>query len=154
MKRKKAAAAVTPKEKKKTRGRSAKGLTLGFLMFVLAVMAGIGVFMVAMQQGAVSSDMRCMSIEQRVAAEKAKQKSLRLEIARLKSPGRVTRIAKDQLRLTEPETVIFLRYSRDASGRVTCSSTMERTGHEPPNEETGEDGAGTGEESSGNLTLR
>lgn len=151
--RRKAAGASPTKENKKTRRRERKGLTFGFLMLVLAILAGTGVFMVAMQQGAVSSDLRSRKVEQRIAAEKASQKSLRLELARLKSPARVTRMAMDELGFVEPEAVIYLRYTRDEDGNVTCQSTMERTGRQPP-KETGEDHASAGEEPSGNLTSR
>lgn len=150
---KKAAEARSTKISKKPRRRERKGLTFGFLMLVLAVLAGTGVFMVAMQQGAVSSDLRSRKIEQQIAAEKAMQKSMRLEIARLKSPGRVTRIAMDELGLIEPEAVIYLKYARDENGNVTCQSTMERTDREPP-KGTEEDRAPAGEEPSGSLTLR
>ncbi len=151
--RKKAAEEAAAKYGKNPRGRRRKGLTFGFLMLVLAVLAGTGVFMVAMQQGAVSSDLRSRKIEQRITAEKARQENLRFELARLKSPGRVTRIARDELGLSEPEAVIYLKYTRDGSGNVTCQSTLERSGSEPPGN-TGDKEAPAGREPFGNLTKR
>jgi cell division protein FtsL len=139
--------------KKKTRAtRERKGLTFGFLMMVLFILAGTGVFMVAMQQGAVSKDLAERRIEDKEAAEKAKQKSLRVEIARLQSPDRVMKIADDELNMTDPSTVIYLKYSRDHSGKVTCQSTTEY-GSEPQSQTAGTQPSAN-EENSGNLTRR
>jgi cell division protein FtsL len=118
-------------KKSSRRPRQRKGLTFGFLMLVLFLLAGMGVFMVAMHQNAISNDLAARGLEQRINAEKSKQKDLRITLARLKSPGRVTRMATDELGLTEPGGVIYLKYKFDASGNMVCQSTFERTGGEP-----------------------
>jgi cell division protein FtsL len=151
---KKAKKSISKKNKKRARRpKERKGLTFGFLMLVLLILAGTGVFMVAMQQGAVSSDLEARRVEQKIAAEKAKQKSLRLDLARLNSPGRVARIAQDELGFGEPGAVIYLKYTRDNSGKIACQSTLERTEREPPSE-ADKDQASVEEEPSGNLTRR
>ena len=142
------------KSKKKARApRERKGLTFGFLMLVLFILAGTGVFVVAMHQSVVSRDLAERRCEQQIAAEQEKQESLRLELARLKSPDRVARIAADELGLQDPVAVIYLKYSLDGSGKIACQSTMERTSQEPT-KETGKKQASVKEENSGNLTQR
>ena len=135
------------------RPRGRKQITFGFMMLVLFILAGMGVFMVAMQQIAVSNDVKSRRVEKSVAAEKTRQKSLRLELARLKSPGRIARIAQDELGFCEPGAVIYLKYSRDGSGNVACQSTFERISKEPP-KKPGQDQASVGEEPAENLTRR
>lgn len=138
-----------------------KGLTFGFLMLVLFLLAGTGVFMVAMNQNAVSSDLAARRVELSIAAEKSKQKDLRISLARLKSPARVTRMATDELGLTEPGGVIFLKYTLDASGNMVCQSSFERTsggasqssGTEAPSQ-TGKKQASIDQNNSTNLTRR
>jgi cell division protein FtsL len=153
--REKKAKKTAPKKNKEKarRPKERKGLTFGFLMLVLLILAGTGVFMVAMQQGAVSSDLESRRVEQDIAAEKAAQKSLRLDLARLNSPGRIARIAQDELGFAEPGAVIYLKYTRDSNGKIACQSTLERTEREPPLE-TEKDQASIEEEPSGNLTRR
>ncbi len=121
-------------------------------MLVLLILAGTGVFMVAMQQGAVSSDLEARRVEQKIAAEKAEQKSLRLDLARLNSPGRVARIAQDELGFGEPGAVIYLKYTRGKDGKIACQSTLERTEREPPSAKDKDQASA--EEPSGNLTRR
>lgn len=150
---KKAAAGGPTKDKTARRPKVRKGLTFGFTMLVLFILAGTGVFMVAMQQGAVSSDLDARRVEQKISAEKAKQKSLRLTLARSNSPGRVARIAQDELGFSEPIAVIYMRYTREKNGSMACQSTLERTNKEQP-KETGKDQASIDEEPSGSLTRR
>lgn len=150
---KKAGGLIKKKNRKSRRPKEARGLTFGFVIFLIVLLALAGVFIVAMQQGAVSRDLSSRTIEQKIAAEKASQKSLRLELARLNSPARVARIAQDELGFSEPGAVIYLRYSRDANGEIACQSTVERSAGTPPPETAGEDGA-VDEEPSGNLTRR
>ena len=150
---KKAAACGPTKDKAARRPKGRKGLSLGFTMLVFIILAGTGVFMVAMQQGAVSSDLDARRVEQKISAEKAKQKSLRLTLARYNSPGRVARIAQDELGFSEPRAVIYLRYSREKNGSMACQSTLERTSKELP-KETGKEHASIDEEPSGTLTRR
>jgi cell division protein FtsL len=117
---------------KKARGkRPRKGLTLGFLMLILFILAGMGVFMVALHQGALTNDMSALKLEQKISEEKTRQKSLRMSLARLKSPGRVTREATDVIGLTEPSAVIYLKYTKDANGHIICQSNFEDTGRKP-----------------------
>ncbi len=130
-------------------------------MLVLFILAGMGVFMVAMHQGALSKDFSVTRLEQRISAEKSKQKSLRMSLARLKSPGRVTRVATDELGLSEPTAVIYLKYTKDGNGNIVCQSNYETTVKEPPKEtgrehptETGKKQASIKTEPSPNVTQR
>jgi cell division protein FtsL len=148
-------------KKSSRRLKERKGLTFGFLMLVLFLLAGTGVFMIAMNQNAVSGDLAARHLEQRITAEKSKQKDLLISLARLKSPGRVTRMATDELGLTEPGGVIYLKYTLDASGNMVCQSTFERTsgeasqstGKEAPSQ-TGKKQASIDQNASTNLTRR
>ncbi|MHB8894878.1 MAG: FtsB/FtsL family cell division protein [Candidatus Geothermincolia bacterium] len=120
---KKKAGAQKPRRDKSERPK--KGLNLGFLFLVFIFLAGTGVFMLVQHQCAVRSDLKTRRLESSISAEKSKQESLRLTLARLKSPGRVARIAIDELGLSEPGGVIYLKYARDASGNVVTQSTYE-----------------------------
>jgi len=141
---------------KKTRQR---GLSFGFLIIVLVILAGTGVFMLVQRQFAVRCDIKSTRLEASISAEKSKQESLRLTLARLKSPGRITRMAGDELGLTEPSGVIYLKFTRDAKGNMVCQSTYEKreptTAPEKPTEATtGKTQASTQEGPSGTLTRR
>ena len=102
-----------------------KGLNMGFIFLVLIVLAGTGVFMLVQHQFAVRAEIKTRSVEVRITEEKSKQESLRLSLAALKSPGRVARVATDELGLADPTGVIYLKYSRDASGTIITQSTYE-----------------------------
>ena len=135
-------------------------------MLILFILAGMGVFMVAMHQGALSNDLSALRLEQKISSEKAKQKSLRMSLARLKSPGRVTREAIDELGLSEPSAVIYLKYTKDGNGNIVCQSNYETTAEEPTREtgqeetgqeeppENGQKQASTKTETSPNMTKR
>lgn len=102
-----------------------RGLNLGLLLVVFVFLAATGVFMLVQHQYAVRNDLKSRSVEARISSEKSKQEQLRLTLARLKSPGRVARIAADELGLSDPSGVIYLKYSRDAAGNLVCQSTLE-----------------------------
>ncbi len=114
-----------------------KGLHVGFLFLVLLFLAGTGVFMLVQHQCAVRCDLKCRQLESKISDEKTKQESLRLRLASLKSPGRVARIATDQIGLSDPSGVIYLKYSRDTSGNMMCQSTYEELAarRAPPKDE-------------------
>jgi len=129
--KRKAGAEAATKSKGKGRskapaGRARKGLSFGFLIFVFVFLAGTGVFMLVQRQFAVSCDVKVRKLQARIDAEKSSQESLRLSIAKLKSPGRVARIASDELGLGDPAGVIYLKYAKDASGKMVCASTFEQ----------------------------
>lgn len=105
--------------------RQGKGLNMGFLFLVFLFLACTGVFMLVQHQFTVRSDLKRRGLESRIEDEKAKQESLRLNLARLKSPGRVARIATDELGLADPGGVIYLKYARDAAGNLVTQSTYE-----------------------------
>jgi cell division protein FtsL len=131
----------------------AKRLTFGFLMLVLFILGCIGVFMVAMHQSAVGRDIETRRIEQEIASEKTKQKSMRVELARLRSPGRVARVAQEELDFQEPCTVIYLRYSSTSDGGVASIKTHAARDKESP--EQGEKNQTSAEkESASELTRR
>lgn len=121
------------KEKRTGRrvARGRKGLTGAFFVLVCAVLFGTGGFIVLQNQIAVTMDVRARKVDARIAAERAKQKTLRVTLVRLKSPERVARIARDELQMAEPEAVIYLKYERDASGAMACHSSFEQWS-EPP----------------------
>lgn len=102
-----------------------RGLSVGLVFVILVFLAATGVFMLVMRQCTVRADLEMRKVESRIADERSRQESLRLTLARLKSPGRVARIAGDELGLTDPSGVIYLKYSRDSSGNLSTQSTFE-----------------------------
>jgi cell division protein FtsL len=126
-----------PKNKRKEEPRPRKGLTAGFLVFVLVFLAGTAVFMLVQHRYAIRNDLSARKLDSKIASEKSRQERLRLSIAKLKSPGRVARIASDELGMMEPSGVIYLKYARDEEGRMVCQSTFEKRG--PPEEEAVEE---------------
>jgi hypothetical protein len=133
--------------KRSRRGGRGKGrLTVGFLVAVLLALTAIAFFIQIQQQLAARSDLKVRAVEKSIAREKAQQKQLRIVMARLKSPGRVARIAQDELSMGEPTGVIYLKYSRDANGNTACESTFEKRdpaqpATKPPSAEEQPDGA-------------
>jgi cell division protein FtsL len=114
-----------PKKAEVARERQPKGLHFGFLFLVFFFLAATGVFMLAQHHYTVRNDIASRKLQSQIDVEKSKQESLRLRLAALKSPGRVARIATDELGLSEPGGVIYLRYSKDAAGNMVCQSTYE-----------------------------
>lgn len=126
--------------------QESRRLSVGFLVAVLLALTAIAFFIQIQQQLAARSDIKVRSIEKSIAGEKVRQKQLRIVLARLKSPGRVARIAQDELSMGEPTGVIYLKYSRDANGNTACESTFEkrdpvRPAAKPPTAEEQPDGA-------------
>lgn len=111
-------------ERKKTRAR--RGLGPGFFMVVLFLLAGTGIFILSQHQFTVGNELKIEKFEGKIASEKVKQKSLRIKIARLRSPSRIVRIAQDKLGMVEPGGVIYLKYGRDSSGHLVCQSSFEK----------------------------
>jgi len=160
----KAAAKSTARTKAAPKARVSsprnRGLNFGFLILVFLFLACTGVFMLVQHQYSVRCDLKTTRLETRIANEKSRQEALRLSLAQLKSPGRVARVAGDELGLGEPTGVIYLKYARDANGNMVCQSTFEeRTSPEPPPgaaqpEKTGNTQASVVEGPGGALTRR
>ena len=111
--------------------RPGRGFSFGFFLLAVLVMAACGLLMVLMQQLALKSDVATRLIENRTSAELTRQKSLRLELVRLKSPGRVAKLARDELGMEEPAGVIYLKYVKDDRGNLASSSTYESWSQPP-----------------------
>lgn len=136
--------------------RPKKGLNFRFFLVVCIVLAGTGVFILVQHHYSVSSDLKVRQMEKEIEQEKERQKSLRISLARLKSPDRIARMAQDELGMSEPTGVIYLKYSRDTNGNLVCQSTFEKRSKAPPIKiDTGDEPEpATTEEPSGPLTLR
>lgn len=148
---------VKPKRKAKNkRGeRQRKSLGFGFFLVVCAITAGTGVFIVAQNQLAVSGELKARKLDQSISAETAKQKSLRIELAKLNSPARIARIAQEQLAMGEPAGVIYLKYTRDAQGNLVSQSSYEQRSEPAKQPASGnKTTAAAGEEPSRVLTQR
>lgn len=122
------------KSRKGARGR--KGLTFGFFLAVCFIVAGIGGFIVLQNQLTVTSELRSEKVDASIEAQRARQEDLRVLLARVKSPARVARIAQDELGMTEPDGVIYLRYWKDPQGNVVCQSTYEQGDGSPAASQT------------------
>lgn len=120
---KKAAPRAEGKKSKRARKR---GLGPAFFIFVMLMLAGTGVFILSQHQFAVTNELKIDRIEQKIVAQKAKQRSLRMKLARLKSPSRIVRIAQDELGMVDPGGIIYIKYGRDSSGNLVCQSSYEK----------------------------
>jgi cell division protein FtsL len=134
-----AAAKPSRVDTRKSKKKEPKSLHLGFLFLVFVFLAATGVFMLAQHHYTVRNDLASRRLQSQVDVEKSKQESLRLKLAALKSPGRVARIAIDELGLSEPGGVIYLRYTKDASGNMVCQSTYEELTVNTPQKSTTEE---------------
>jgi len=112
-------------QKPKTLRERKRGPGFGTLA-VLLLLAAACMFALTQNQFAVRCDLKVMRLKDNVTAEKFEQERLRLNLARLKSPERVARIAIDELELSEPDGVIYLKYTRDANGELSCQSALEK----------------------------
>lgn len=145
------------KKKAKKRRPSGKGLSFGFLIVALAIVAATGMFILVQHQYTVTGELKVGRIDTKIEAERAEQKSLRVKLAKLKSPARVARLAQDELGMTEPSGVIYLKYGHDANGNLVCQSSYEKVSpltpsSEPEVPET--QPTVTQQESNGTLTKR
>ncbi|MBU1944487.1 MAG: hypothetical protein KKF41_13815 [Actinobacteria bacterium] len=129
-----------------SRRERSRRFTVGFLVAVLFALTAIAFFIQVQQQLAAKSALKARAVQKSITAEKTRQKELRMVLARLKSPGRVARIAQDELSMGEPGGVIYLKYTRDADGNIASESTYEkrepaRPAVTPPAAEEQQDGA-------------
>ena len=129
-------------------------MTPAFFALVCAVLFGTGGFIVLQNQLTVTTEVRAVRVDARIAAERARQKTLGVKLARLKSPARVVRIAQDELEMAEPEAVIYLKYARDARGALVCQSSYEQWSGPPLVREAREESPTTSLESPGALSKR
>ena len=137
------------------RSRAGKGLSFGFFLLVCAILAGTGIFILVQHQYSVTNELKSGKIDRQIAGEKAKQKGLRLKLAKLKSPSRISRIAQDELGFQEPGAVIYMKYGRDAQGNMVCQSSYEERTRTPVLPETDDiSPSAEVEEPSGALTKR
>jgi len=121
---------VKSAKKKGAEKKPKGGLSFGFFLFVVGIVASSMMLMVLLQQFALKSDLSARKTESRMNSELTRQKSLRLQLAKLMSPGRIEKMAKDDLGMEEPSGVIYLKYTKDAQGNMACTSTYE--GQETP----------------------
>jgi len=151
---KRAGAKKSRRKKKPAKSERSKGLDFGFFILVCVLLAGIGVFILVQHQHTVTSELKRQKIENIIAGERAKQETLRIKLARLKSPARVTRIAQDELGMVEPGGVIYLRYKRDSNGKIVCRSSYEKRSQEADKNQTGDEPGTPGEEQDRSITQR
>jgi len=142
------------KRRKPARSKRRKGLDFGFFILVCVILAGIGVFILVQHQLTVTSELKEQRVEKQIDGEKAKQESLRIKLARLKSPARVSRIAQDELGMVEPGGVIYLRYKRDSRGKIICRSSYEKRSQEEDQNQTGHETGSPGGEQDRSITQR
>lgn len=82
-----------------------KRLSVFLATFVGIVgIVGVVVFQVAMTQGQYRLD----QLERVAEKQEARYEQLRLEVAALESPGRISAVAKDRFGMTEPSKVTYL----------------------------------------------
>jgi cell division protein FtsL len=151
---KRAGAKRSSKKKEQAKSKRSRGLDFGFFVLVCVLLAGIGVFILVEHQHTVTSELKRQKIEKKIAGEKTKQETLRIKLARLKSPARVSRIAQDELGMVEPGGVIYLRYKRDSNGKIVCRSSYEKRSQEAHQNQTGDEPGSPGEEQDRSITQR
>ena len=134
------------KKRKPAKSGRRKELDFGFFIFICLILAGIGVYILVQHQDAVTSELKQEKIEKHISSEGAKQATLRIKLASLKSPPRVSRIAEDELGMTEPGGVIYLRYKRESNGKIVCRSSYEKRSQEAELQTGGETGSPGGDQ--------
>lgn len=142
------------KKRKPARSKRRKDLDFGFFILVCVILAGVGVFILVQHQNSVTSKLKQQKIEKHIAGEKAKQEALRIKLARLKSPARISRVAQDELGMIEPGGVIYLRYKRDSNGKIICRSSYEKRSQEADQQQTGDEPGSPGGEQDRSITKR
>jgi cell division protein FtsL len=153
-KMKRAGSKKSRKKRKQARSRRRRDLDFGFFILVCVILAGIGVFILVQHQYSVNSELKKQRIEKQVTDEKDKQEALRIELARVKSPDRVSRIAKDELGMVEPGAVVYLRYKRDSNGKIVCRSSYEKRSQEANQQQTGGEPGSPGPQQNPSITKR
>jgi cell division protein FtsB len=89
--------------------------SLGFLVFVAALLGGVGLMFLPQLQKRHSLQQELMRLDQQIASEEAREKQLRAEIDALKTdPVYVERTARQKLNLVRPNESIFRFESRPA----------------------------------------
>lgn len=151
---KRAGAKKSRKKDRPARMKRRGGLDFGFFIVVCMVLAGIGVFILVQHQLAVSSELKRQKFEKMIVGERASQETLRIELAKLKSPARVSRIAQDELGMVEPYGIIYLRYKRDANGKIICRSSYEKRSQEARPNGIGDEPVSPGQEEDRSITQR
>src|SRR5450756_1349366 len=101
------------KKRKPARSKRRKDLDFGFFILVCVILAGVGVFVLVQHQHSVTRELKQQKIEKQIAGEKAKQETLRIKLARLKSPARISRIAQDLslIHISEPTRLGMISYA-------------------------------------------
>ncbi|MDD5748290.1 MAG: hypothetical protein PHP64_04445 [Actinomycetota bacterium] len=100
---------------KQRKGRKSAALGFRFFVTVCVILASTGIFVLVQRQFVVRNEIEMRKIEERIGSEKEVQEKLRVELARLESPGRVERVAKDVLGMCEVGRVIYLRFDHHCS---------------------------------------
>ncbi|MBN1288060.1 MAG: septum formation initiator family protein [Actinobacteria bacterium] len=145
------------KKKKPTVKGKLKESHFSFRFFVLVcvLLAGLGIFILVQQNYSVTNDLKIREMEEKIEAQKGKQKELRISLARLKSPARITRIARDELGLDDPGQVVYVMYTRDAGGNMVCQSCLEKRVKPPsPAKQEEKTSASAQEDSTSTLSQR
>lgn len=120
------------KQKPETKNTSSKKKVakseLGFKTFLLIclLLSGLGIFILIQNNYAVMNDVKIRKVDESIQEEKMEQKALRLRLAKLKSPARVSRIARDELGLGDPGQLVYVKFTRDANGNMICQSSLEK----------------------------
>lgn len=122
-------------KRKSIKKKSSARNQLGFKTFLLVciTLTGLGIFILIQNNYAVLNDVKIRKVDESIQNEKMEQKAIRLKLARLKSPARISRIARDELGLGEPCQLVYVKFTRDADGNMTCQSSLEkRIAPKPP----------------------
>ncbi|MDD5447623.1 MAG: cell division protein FtsL [Actinomycetota bacterium] len=114
------------KKKKAPKGKAEKKPGFWFLISVSFVITLICVFSLVLLNFAAANAAKEEKVQSQIEEEKSKQRDLRGELARLKSPERISRIAEDQLGMAEPSEVVYLRYKGDGSELASSRTYKEK----------------------------
>lgn len=118
-------------KKKVAKGKAEKKPGFWSLIFIFLAITLICIFALVMRNFAVVNAAKEEKVQTQIEEEKAKQRDLQGELARLESPERISRIAKEQLGMAESSEVVYLRYARDGSKLVSLRTYKEKTAEHP-----------------------
>ena len=95
-----------------------KAITPAFFLFVCVTVAAIGIFTLVQRLYIEQSETAIERTEKMVAEEEANQEKLRVDLAALESPNRISRTAREELGMIEPESFVYLTHKPGSLERL------------------------------------
>ena len=95
-----------------------KGITPVFFIFVCLMVTAIGVFTLVQRLCIAESDIAIERAEKLIAEEQAQQEKLRVDLAALESPTRISRAAQEKLGMRKAKSLVYLSMKTGSLERI------------------------------------